>query len=53
MWKDQQEDDAPDEGANTSDTVTIEKLVKEFKTHRCALDFDHNFCHAVVIDLTK
>ena len=26
--------------------VKIEKLVKVFKTHRCALDFDHNFCKA-------
>jgi hypothetical protein len=36
----------------TSDPVNIEKLVKRFKTHRCALDFDHAFCEAVVIDLT-
>ena len=32
--------------------VKIEKMVKQFKTHRCALDFDHSFCKAVYIDLT-
>jgi len=26
--------------------VKIEKLAKMFKTHRCVLDFDHNFCKA-------
>jgi len=24
--------------------VKLEKLVKEFKTHRCAMDFDSSFC---------
>jgi hypothetical protein len=24
--------------------VKLEQMVKKFKTHRCALDFDHSFC---------
>ena len=37
---------------NSADQVDIaapvkaEKLVKLFKTHQCALDFDHSFCKA-------
>jgi hypothetical protein len=27
--------------------VNVEKLLKKFKTHRCAMDFDHAFCSAV------
>ena len=27
--------------------VKVEKMVKLFKTHRCALDFDHGFCKAL------
>ena len=38
---------------NCSDPVSVEKLMKRFKTHQCALDFDHAFCRAVVIDLTQ
>ena len=30
----------------TTTPVKIEKMVKLFKTHRCALDFDHAFCKA-------
>ena len=30
----------------------IERLMKKFKTHRCALDFDHGFVKADLIDLT-
>ncbi len=25
----------------------LEQMVKKFKTHRCAMDFDHSFCKAV------
>jgi hypothetical protein len=38
---------------SASDPVSIEKLVKRFKTHRCALDFDHGFCQAAYIDMTQ
>ncbi len=30
----------------------IERLMKKFKTHRCALDFDHAFVQGDLIDLT-
>jgi hypothetical protein len=29
--------------------VKIESMVKEFKTHRCALDFDSAFIKSVII----
>ena len=29
--------------------IHVEKMVKLFKTHRCAMDFDTNFCKAVFI----
>ncbi len=37
---------------DSSRTLTIvpaklEQMVKKFKTHRCAMDFDHSFCKAV------
>lgn len=43
-----------DESRDTSDSnvatpVNIEKLVKEFKTHRCALDFDKGFVVASIV----
>ena len=25
----------------------VEKVLKEFRAHRCALDFDHKFCKAI------
>jgi hypothetical protein len=28
-------------------TDDVEKLLKRFKTHRCAMDFDSSFCKAV------
>ena len=31
--------------------VKIEKLVKMFKTHRCALDFDRGFIDATFVEL--
>jgi hypothetical protein len=37
------------EGAKVTMPVKIEKLVKAFKTHRCALDFDKRFITANVI----
>jgi hypothetical protein len=27
--------------------VNMEKLLKKFKTHRCAMDFDSSFCNAI------
>ena len=30
--------------------VKVEKLLKKFKTHRCAMDFDSTFCKAVFLD---
>jgi hypothetical protein len=30
--------------------VALEKLVSDFKTHRCALDFAYRFIRAVVVD---
>ncbi len=27
--------------------VKLEQMVKKFKTHRCALDFDYSFCEEV------
>ncbi len=39
--------------ALATDPISINKLVKQFKTHRCALDFDHSFCKATHIDLTN
>jgi hypothetical protein len=29
--------------------VKIEQMVKQFKTHRCAVDFDGTFIRAVII----
>ena len=29
---------------STSGPVNVEKILKEFKTHRCAMDFDNAFC---------
>ena len=37
------------EGAEVATPIKIEKLVKAFKTHRCALDFDKKFITANVI----
>jgi hypothetical protein len=33
--------------------VSIAKLTKLFKTHRCAIDFDSSFCNPKFIDMTK
>jgi hypothetical protein len=33
-----------------SSPVKVEKLLKKFKTHRCAMDFDSTFCKAVFLD---
>jgi hypothetical protein len=30
--------------------VNVEKLLKRFKTHRCAMDFDSTFCKAAFCD---
>jgi hypothetical protein len=34
---------------NVAVPVKIEALAKQFKTHRCALDFDHGFVRAAII----
>jgi hypothetical protein len=31
---------------NTSCPVNVEKILKKFKMHRCAMDFDNAFCKA-------
>jgi hypothetical protein len=31
---------------NTSCPVNVEKILKKFKMHRCAMDFDSAFCKA-------
>jgi hypothetical protein len=31
---------------NTSCPINVEKILKKFKTHRCAMDFDKAFCKA-------
>ena len=41
------------ESAFMTDPVKMEKMIRHFKTHRCALDFDHSFCNATFIDLTN
>ena len=27
--------------------IKLEQMVKQFKTHRCAMDFDHGFCKTI------
>ena len=35
---------------NSASPVKVEKVLKEFKTHRCAMDFDSSFwCKAVFL----
>ena len=36
-----------DSDDTTASPVNVEKLLKKFKTHRCAMDFDSTFCKAV------
>ena len=41
-----------EEQTSTSDNLAIipaklEQMVKKFKTHRCAMDFDHGFCKTI------
>ncbi len=33
--------------------VKIEQLVKEFKTHRCAMDFDSSFIKSVMVKMEE
>jgi hypothetical protein len=33
--------------------VKIEQMVKQFKTHRCALDFDRGFINSVIVMRTE
>ncbi len=55
IWCERQgrESTRTNESALTTDPIKMEKLVKRFKTHPCALDFDHSFCKATFIDLTN
>ena len=34
---------------STASPVTVEKIIRKFKTHRCAMDFDSAFCKAVFL----
>jgi len=54
IWKDLDEqhdrmDAEVDTTTHEADPISVEKLVKQFKTHRCALDFDTTFCKATYI----
>ncbi len=55
IWCERQgrESTRTNESALTTNPIKMEKLDKRFKTHRCALDFDHSFCKATFIDLTN
>ena len=35
--------------SNVATPVNFEKLLKDFKTHRCALDFDKGFIVALIV----
>ena len=35
---------------DSASPVKLEKVLKEFKTHRCAMDFDSSFCKAVFLN---
>ena len=43
-------EDIPNE-VDAATPVKIEKMVRQFKTHRCALDFDHGFCAALFAEM--
>lgn len=38
---------SPTDVKSTSCPVKVEKIVKQFKTHRCAMDFDKAFCKKI------
>ena len=38
---------------NIPTPAKIEKLIKDFKTHQCALDFDHGFIAATIVKKEK
>ena len=56
IWKDldKQQHDRMDAEVDTTtheaDPISGEKLVKQFKTHRCAPDFDKTFCNATYVN---
>jgi len=35
---------------DSASPVKVEKVLKEFKTHRYAMDFDSSFCKAVFLN---
>ena len=39
-----------DTTTHDADPISVEKLVKQFKTHRCALDFDTAFYKATYVN---
>jgi hypothetical protein len=42
-----------DTTTHEADPISVEKLVKQFKTNHCALDFDTTLCKATYVnDLT-
>jgi hypothetical protein len=53
LCKRQGRESARKQSCLTTVPIKMEKLVKRFKTHRCALDLDHSFCKATFIDLTN
>jgi len=58
LWQQQQQNGPNSESVHDKDgsngmlPINVKKPVKKFKTHRCALDFNHAFCKAIYIDLT-
>jgi hypothetical protein len=59
IWKDLDKQQHDRMGAEVdtitheADPISVEKLVKQFRTHHCALDFDTTLCKATYVnDLT-
>ena len=52
----QQHNEAQDSSSCSNEAIVpikLEQMVKQFKTHRCALDFDYSFCKEVFKDITQ
>ncbi len=45
----QEEKSVGDINSERSVPVQIEQMVKQFKTHRCAFDFDRGFINSVIV----
>jgi hypothetical protein len=52
IWRQQLTNTSPtsDFDNTTASPVKVEKMLKEFKTHRCAMNFDSNFCKTIFLD---